>query len=247
MFSKIPVPTLRWEEQDMKFVMIFFPFVGAIIGALCLLWNKLIILFDFNNLIQGAGFMLIPILITGGLHLDGLSDTADALASNKSKEEKKLILKDPHIGAFGVISLILYLICFFSFAASIPNKFEILFCFALSFIISRSYAGIAILTFNCSSETGLARTFASSASKKICFVFLCFYLIIAFTLNLYFGGMIGLVAVLASSVSFIYFRLFLVRKFGGNSGDLTGWFIQICELITLIFIVIFHRIIEVIL
>lgn len=50
-----------------------------------------------------AVLILIPVLITGGIHLDGLLDTADALSSYKTKEEKLEILKDSHAGAFAII------------------------------------------------------------------------------------------------------------------------------------------------
>ena len=50
----------------------------------------------------------IPLLVTGGFHVDGFMDTTDALSSYREKEERLRILKDPHIGAFAVIGVVIY-------------------------------------------------------------------------------------------------------------------------------------------
>ena len=244
MFSKIPVPTVKWEDKDMRYVMLIFPLIGVVIGALFLLWRKLVVLFAFDSFIQGAGFLLIPLLITGGIHLDGFCDTSDALASHSSKEEKARILKDPHTGAFAVISVCIYLICFFALSSEISTSFSTIVCFGLSFVISRSYAGIVILFFNCSSETGLAKTFSSSASRVVCTIFLVAYLALSFVLFFYYGEHIGIILVSLSLMFFILLKPILISRFDGISGDLIGWFISVSEIISLACIVIVGRIFE---
>ena len=65
---------------------------------------------------QAAGFALIPVWITGGIHLDGYADTCDALSSYGDREKKLEILKDPHCGAFAVIRLCSYFLAYFACA-----------------------------------------------------------------------------------------------------------------------------------
>ena len=103
MYSKIPMPQVEWTKESMQYCICFFPAVGAVIGAATLLWNMLVGAKLSGSLLFTAVLILIPVLITGGIHLDGLLDTADALSSYKTKEEKLEILKDSHAGAFAII------------------------------------------------------------------------------------------------------------------------------------------------
>ena len=101
MYSKIPVPTVDWNEKNMKYAMCFFPVAGVVTGALeyaagyaLLTWT------DCGSLFFAAVMTMIPVLVTGGIHLDGYADTMDALSSYGDREKKLEILKDPHTGAF---------------------------------------------------------------------------------------------------------------------------------------------------
>ena len=109
MYSKIPVPTVDWNEKNMKYAMCFFPAAGVVTGALeyaagyaFLTWT------DCGSLFFAAVMTMIPVLVTGGIHLDGYADTMDALSSYGDREKKLEILKDPHTGAFAVIWLCAY-------------------------------------------------------------------------------------------------------------------------------------------
>ncbi|MBQ4275848.1 MAG: adenosylcobinamide-GDP ribazoletransferase, partial [Lachnospiraceae bacterium] len=103
MYSKIPVPRCEWKEEDMKYVFIFFPLIGIVIGGLIYGWNYLCRYFELPDILRVCITAAIPIIITGGIHADGFMDTMDALHSYRDKEKKLEILKDPHIGAFSVI------------------------------------------------------------------------------------------------------------------------------------------------
>ena len=92
----------------MRYALCFFPWVGAVIGALWYLWKWFCDRFAVGTLCYAAVGTAIPILITGGFHVDGFLDTCDALHSYQPRERKLEILKDSHIGAFAVIMLALY-------------------------------------------------------------------------------------------------------------------------------------------
>ena len=109
MYSKIPVPNVEWNEKNMKYAMCFFPVVGAVIGIIQFLIGGFLLMYtDCGSLFFAVVMALIPVVITGGIHLDGYADTTDALSSYGEKEKKLEILKDPHTGAFAVIGLCVY-------------------------------------------------------------------------------------------------------------------------------------------
>ena len=101
-YSKIPVPQFQWEEEDMKYMMCFFPWIGAVIGGGVYGWNWVCHRFMIGDLCRAFVTAAIPLVVTGGFHVDGFMDTMDAFHSYQSKERKLEILKDSHIGAYGV-------------------------------------------------------------------------------------------------------------------------------------------------
>ena len=104
MYSKIPMPRTDWTKEAMKYAMCFFPVIGCVIGALLYVWG--IVggeTFGYDSFFFTSVCVLLPVLITGGIHLDGLLDTSDSLSSYKPTEEKLQILKDSHAGAFAII------------------------------------------------------------------------------------------------------------------------------------------------
>lgn len=122
MFSTIPCPYRPWNDRARHLMLVFLPLVGLVIGFL---WYGLSLLTDRINLpipMQTAVLMLYPYLISGFIHLDGFMDTSDALLSRRPLEEKLRILKDPHSGAFAVISVgILFLVCFSSMLSAVEQ------------------------------------------------------------------------------------------------------------------------------
>ncbi len=103
MFSALPVPQFAWNEKNMRYALCAFPLVGLLCGALWCVCGVLPL-----PALPAAGFCLVPVWVTGGIHLDGYADTCDALSSYGDREKKLEILKDPHCGAFAVIRLCSY-------------------------------------------------------------------------------------------------------------------------------------------
>lgn len=227
MFSAIPMPQFLWNEKNMRYVLCAFPLIGAVIGAVC--WGawSLCGLLELPGLLRGAILTLIPVLVTGGIHLDGYSDTCDALASHASQEKKLEILKDPHVGSFAVIRICGYFVitlALWSALKSFPWAAVL-----LGFCMSRTLSGLAVASFPLAKNTGLAHTFAQAAGSKassegsdcpgccaVCGMCLCGYsgVLMALTAHVVFGD---------------YYRM-SKRQFGGLSGDLAGWFLQTAEL-----------------
>jgi adenosylcobinamide-GDP ribazoletransferase len=97
------------SEQDMGKATAFFPVVGAIEGILYVSLSYLFLKVFPTDLTNGL-LLFAMVIINGGLHLDGLSDTVDAVASRGDREKKLSIMKDSTVGPAGVIAIVLVLL-----------------------------------------------------------------------------------------------------------------------------------------
>ena len=223
MFSAIPVPQFDWNEKNMRYAMCAFPLIGAVCGALWCLCGAL----PLPALVRAGGFCLVPVWVTGGIHLDGYADTCDALSSYGSREQKLEILKDPHCGAFAVIRLCSYFLAYFALCTAVQFTPRIGLCWTLALVLERALSGLAIASFPLARSTGLAHTFASAADRKaVCSVLLVLAGLLCAALVLLGGGAL----VLAALLVFWRYRVVSDRQFGGITGDLAGWFLQKAEL-----------------
>ena len=138
MYSRIPMPHVDWDEKAMRYVMCFFPLVGAVIGALEYAAYRLLMWGGAAEVLTASILTVIPIFFTGGIHLDGFMDTVDALSSYRSREERLEILKDPNIGAFAVIYAAAYFVLYFGFMTELlgtkSDRSFAIFC--ASFVIT---------------------------------------------------------------------------------------------------------------
>ena len=228
MYSKIPMPQVEWTKESMQYCICFFPAVGAVIGAATLLWNMLAGAKLSGSLLFTAVLILIPVLITGGIHLDGLLDTADALSSYKTKEEKLEILKDSHAGAFAIIIGICWFVLDFGiYSEADAHTIGLL---AIGFVISWALSGLSLVSFRMAKNTGLAATFSDMALKsRVRIVMIC-YLIVCAGLLLYLDPLYGTAELIGALLVFFWYRHLSYEKFGGITGDLAGFFLQNCEL-----------------
>jgi len=106
--TRIPMPALPgFREEELSSSAVWFPLVGLAIGLLLML----VALSASNPWLAALLVLLVWIGITGGLHLDGASDLADGLgAAHRDPERLLAVMKDPHIGSFGVIAIVAILL-----------------------------------------------------------------------------------------------------------------------------------------
>lgn len=163
-WSKIPFPQFAWNEEDMEYMLCFFPWVGAGIGAFVYVWRWFCGVFlvgPFCHALIGAA---IPLLVTGGFHADGFMDAMDAFHSYQPKEKKLEILKDAHIGAFSVLMLALYGLVYVGAFSEVTNL-ALLKIVCGGFFLSRCLSGISVVSFPLAKKDGMLRTFSDSAKK----------------------------------------------------------------------------------
>ena len=222
LYSALPVPQVEWNEKNMRYALCAFPLVGAAVGLGWWGWDALSGSLGLSQLLRGAGFCALPVLVTGGIHLDGYADTQDALASHGSPQRKQEILRDPHCGAFAVIWLCLYFAGYFALCCtSVPWE-----PVALSFLLSRTLSGLSLTLFPQAQGSSLAKAFADRADRGRVRWILGVQALVWGGGLVYFGGVLMLAAL---ALVFAHYSFTVKRQFGGLSGDLAGWFLVRAE------------------
>ena len=228
MYSQIPVPQFAWEEKDMRYVLCFFPWVGIVIGLLFYGWGWICIRYQIGSVCASFVGAAIPLVISGGFHVDGFMDTMDAFHSYQPREKKLEILKDSHIGAFSVIMLVLYYLIYVG-ALSEVRSLRYTAVLAFGFFMARCLSGIGVVSFCSAKQEGLLYTFASGAQKWTVRVTLLLQFVLGSTSCMRIAPIPGFISVGVTLASFAYFRVRSYRELGGITGDTAGYFVTICE------------------
>ena len=241
-YSKIPVPQFAWKEEDMRYTLCFFPWVGAVIGLCFLLWNRFAGVYGIPSTARAAVGAVLPLAISGGFHADGFMDTMDALHSYRDRERKLEILKDSHAGAFAIISCSVYFLAYtgiYSMLTAHAAK-----VIAISFMLSRTLSGLSVICFPQARKKGqgLVATFSESAEKRVNRRTLMIYLIVLSALMIVVGKWSGAAAVIMALLVFWYYHHMCISKFGGVTGDLAGYFLQMCEILMALAVVVMEQI-----
>ena len=106
----LPVKVERWDRDAARGGMLCAPVVGLVVGAGAAAAGVTLLYLGAGALLAAVGSVAVPALLTRGLHLDGIADTADGLGSGKPAEDALRIMKQSDIGPFGVITLLFVLL-----------------------------------------------------------------------------------------------------------------------------------------
>jgi adenosylcobinamide-GDP ribazoletransferase len=214
-----------WSAGDSGRASIWYPFIGLVIGALTwLVWKGTNFLFP--PLVAGTAALVIWVALTGGLHLDGLADCCDGLFASASVERRLEIMKDPHIGAFGVIGLILVL---FLKAAALTSFAVLPVVSSFGILLAASLARWCILPMGLlplarPAGSGMGADFASGFRRS----FIVWGAIVPMMVTVLLG-IRGVVSVLAGLSSAVLVAWLAKSRIGGVTGDVFGMIIEIAE------------------
>ena len=228
MYSRIPVPRVDWKKENMRYAMCFFPMIGVAIGAVMYLAGWLLDKAAVGTLFRGVVFTLIPIIITGGIHMDGFMDTMDALGSWGDREKKLEILKDSHAGAFAILGMGCYLMWSVAVWSELPE--EVLGVCGVSFVLSRALSVFCVVTFPAARNSGLLKMFQDGAQKKVVRITMCLYVAAAVIMMAVMDARAMTGAVAGAMIAFLYYVVVSRKQFGGVTGDLAGFFLETAEL-----------------
>ena len=188
LYSRIPVPQAQWNDKSMRYCICFLPLVGAVIGAVQ--WGMYLVLARLGTgaVLRGAVLTALPILLSGGIHLDGFMDTCDAIHSYGSREKRLEILKDPHIGAFAVIGVLVWLLLDFGVwteAASGAGTLSASGAGAASGLFSSSGSAGAAGAANATAAAAGAAFRSTDGNAGICVCLLCLTFVLSRALSAY--------------------------------------------------------------
>jgi adenosylcobinamide-GDP ribazoletransferase len=221
----IPLPkALAGDGKSLEASVPFFPVVGLLIGALVALSDLLLVHF-LPLPVATLLTVLLLVVITGGLHMDGLADTADGFFSVRSREKMLEIMRDSRIGTMGVLAI------FFVVALKVAALLPLPTPFRQETIILMPLAGRSAILFMMTAlpyarpEGGLAGIFITKRSWWAPAVALVFLLTAGWVLQ----GHLGLVAVMVSVAAAGAMIRYTFKKIGGFTGDTLGAISEITE------------------
>ena len=238
MFSALPAPQVPWEKEKIRYMLVCLPFVGVVIGLTEFLWVSLVDLLELGRVFRAAGYTLIPILLTGGIHLDGFMDTVDALKSHATLEKKRAILKDPHAGAFAIIGLGCYLLAYFALCHDLGSK-AVLWIAPLH-VMSRSLSAVSGTLLPVRPGEGTLNFFHQAADKKAGIMAVLWVILSAAALAAV-HPLTGGVMTLGGLITLLLVRRMAMKQFEGMSGDIAGFQLQVSELVMLGLLVLTYR------
>ncbi|MBO3445015.1 adenosylcobinamide-GDP ribazoletransferase [Clostridium sp. CCUG 7971] len=238
--TRIPINVNLGFDEDFHKSIVYFPLVGFVLGVLLYLLG-LASMLVFDPFITSIIITLGSVLLTGGLHIDGLGDTFDAIYSNRDKEKMLEIMKDSRLGTNSLLAILFLILLKIGFIYSIINQ-ELLWLIIFMPIVSR--LGVINLMYKTVSprKNGMGNLFIGKATTGMFMTAIIYTVLLAVILPklLFLSTNILIFKILSSIiVIFIFNNLFkkhIYNKINGVTGDILGCSIELGEVIYLLYI-----------
>ena len=231
--TQIPVRiSAQPSERDIGNSLLYYPLVGLIIGLILIVSGE--ILDGVSPLVAAALVLTVWVVLTGGLHLDGLADSADAWIGGMGNQEKTLlIMKDPDCGPAAIVAITLVLLLKFTaiHALFITGNLSTLF---FTLILSRTALLLLLLTTKYVRADGLGSSLAKYQPRfisKVVITVISLLVILA-------GGYDGILLLISVLIIFLILRFLMFRRIGGTTGDTAGALVEISETLLLLVVVL---------
>ena len=252
-----------WCEKDFADSVRYFPLIGLVLGIIYTAFAALLMSFLPQNGILlphhvvAAILLILPILLTGGLHCDGFMDTMDGLFSGRSRERMLEIMKDSRVGANGVFAFVLLMIFDWSILLDLLQSawlFPALFAMP---IVSRLMMVVAISAFPYARPVGMGKAFKDGGTKSVLYgaffytlilvffpgVAACFFGIIPLDAAGLSSWLLSMTAVIFAALLFtIFFASYATRHLGGLTGDVYGAITTLTETLVLLSFLVFSSV-----
>ena len=221
------------EPRELGRSLLFYPLVGLLFGAI--LWAVNWLLLGTPTLLHAALLLSVWVLLSGGLHLDGLADSADAWLGGFGDRERTLtIMKDPRSGPIAVVTLVLVLLLKFSALLALIGQPHSLALIIVPLIGRSALLGL-FLTTPYVRAGGLGQALADhlprSAGKQVLAVSALACVLIA--------GVSGVLALVLAALGFVWLRQVMLRRLGGTTGDTAGAMLEFLEVAVLVGLALF--------
>ena len=213
----------------MKYAICFLPAVGVACGGALAGWYGLCLVLGCSAVLFACVAVCIPLLITGGIHMDGYMDTVDALASHQTRERKLEIMKDPNCGAFAVIYCGVYLLLSVGLFYELYLKRNVLM-FCPVFVLSRTLSALCAVTMPNARKAGMLNAYTRHAEQRNVMIAMILLVVVTSGVMVCLSSAMGCAALLAACAAALGYRRMATKQFGGVTGDTAGFFLQSCEL-----------------
>lgn len=228
--TRIPIPVeLNVTTKDFERGPVYFPMVGFIIGALL---SGLYALLQphLSLFLLGICLVAAEVFITGGLHLDGLSDTFDGIYSNRDRERMLEIMKDSRLGANGALALLFFMLLKMGLIMELEPRWAVIVLFMMP-LISRMNLVLACRYSEYAREDGMGNLFIGKVSRKMLIGALAFTGVVI--VAALWGTVMGLSLWLGTSLFAFYYMKHVSDKIGGMTGDTLGALCELSEIVVL--------------
>lgn len=252
--TRLPMPKVKFDSKLLGKSMMFFPVVGIIIGLINWIVGTGVYKLEYERITHGylegtlglvTAFVLVAleVILTGGLHLDGLADTFDGIFSYRSKQKMLEIMKDSRVGTNGVLILIFYILGKVIFLMETAKYLGVSQGILMLMVPVIARIGGVI---NCATEpyaraTGMGKTFVENTDKKgmiVSLVIATLFVVVVSILNkISLLTTIGTIVIVALS-SYLFGKL-MTRKIGGITGDTLGALLELSSLLALVLMYLF--------
>lgn len=230
LLTRLPVPSSSRppRPEELGLSVLFFPVVGLLIGALLAGLHTVLWLVDPGVL--AALVLAMWVLLTGGLHLDGLADTADAWIGGQGHRDRTLaIMKDSRSGPIAIVAVVLVLLAkFAALQALLAGDARAILLLAP--VLGRMAIVLLLITTPYVRPDGLGAPYASYLPRLSCGLLVLLIAAATVAVLEWQGG--ALLAALG--VGFVGWRHGLMVRLGGTTGDTLGAACELAETITLI-------------
>lgn len=234
MYSVIPVGSADCSPENLRWAMVFFPLVGIAEGGLVWFWHLIAQKTGISAFFFATLAVFLAQAISGGIHLDGFCDSLDAIASHREPAEQLRIMKDPHIGPFAVFGVVFLLLTQTAFYTELYTLESWRFWLALllCMMLQRCLSARLIVSLPSARSDGLAATFAAPADAAV-------RRILSSAAGLLAGVVLllqawrGVAVVAVTGLWYLYYKSFVLKRYGGITGDLAGLFLIVTEWMTL--------------
>lgn len=225
----VPVPVRdEASDADLANARYAFPLVGLAIGLVLAALSLALARLAFPPGVAALLLILTGVVLTGALHLDGLADTADGLFLGGGPERRLGAMRDPHIGSFGTVAIVLLLLgkyaalsAFADQARSVP--------LLLASVLGRTLILVAAGSAPYARPQGTGRIFVESSTFRDALGAAAGCIVLATIL----GGLIGLLAAALAIILAWGLSWLAQERLGGVTGDILGALVELGELVIL--------------
>lgn len=224
-FTRLPLPHFEVRDRSLADAIWTAPLIGLLVALVAWLAYAIASLLGLSPALAAVLAIATAMLVTGCLHEDGLSDTADGFGGGRTKEKKLEIMRDSRIGTYGACALVVSILARWSALAELASPAHVLSGLVVAHVASRALIPAFMQMLPQARVDGLAAG-VGTVSDSVVLSALCIGALVLLLLGL--KGAVA--AALCLALLFFAFRKLCLAQIGGQSGDTIGALQQLAEI-----------------